>query len=69
MTDIVVVEENNIVEVIRNAGQDGAPGEGVAAGGEEGDVLRKKSATDYDTEWGPENPDGIDTTKALAMRL
>ena len=39
------------------AGQDGAEGPqgpagpGVAAGGTAGQILRKKSATDYDTEW------------------
>ena len=39
------------------AGQDGAQGPqgpagpGVAAGGTAGQILRKKSATDYDTEW------------------
>lgn len=39
------------------AGQDGAqgpkgdPGKGVPAGGTTGQVLTKKSATDYDTEW------------------
>ena len=32
-------------------GQDGAPGVGVPAGGTTGQVLAKKSGTDYDTEW------------------
>ena len=40
-------------------GQDGSPGEtgpagpGVASGGAAGNVLKKKSATDFDTEWDP----------------
>ena len=33
------------------AGQDGAPGPGVAAGGTTGQVLKKASNDDYDTEW------------------
>ena len=33
------------------AGQDGADGVGVPAGGTTGQVLVKKSGTDYDTEW------------------
>ena len=32
-------------------GQDGQPGPGVASGGTQGQMLVKKSATDYDTEW------------------
>ena len=32
-------------------GADGAPGPGIASGGTVGQVLIKKSATDYDTEW------------------
>ena len=32
-------------------GQDGAPGVGVPSGGSAGQVLQKRSATDYDTEW------------------
>lgn len=32
-------------------GDPGEPGEGVAAGGTTGQVLQKKSNTDYDTEW------------------
>lgn len=32
-------------------GADGAPGPGIAPGGTAGQVLIKKSATDYDTEW------------------
>lgn len=32
-------------------GQDGAPGVGVPTGGSQGQVLKKKSGTDFDTEW------------------
>ena len=32
-------------------GRDGAAGQGVVAGGAKGQILGKKSATDYDTEW------------------
>jgi hypothetical protein len=32
-------------------GQDGADGVGVPSGGTTGQVLKKKSGTDYDTEW------------------
>jgi hypothetical protein len=34
------------------AGTPGATGPGVAAGGAAGQILSKKSATDYDTQWG-----------------
>lgn len=37
-------------------GQDGAPGVGVPAGGTTGQVLKKASGTDYDTEWVDKNP-------------
>jgi hypothetical protein len=33
-------------------GETGEPGPGVAAGGSAGHVLKKKSGTDFDTEWG-----------------
>lgn len=36
-------------------GADGAPGVGVPSGGTTGQVLKKKSGTDYDTEWGNES--------------
>lgn len=35
-------------------GQDGQDGEGVPAGGSTGQVLKKASGTDYDTEWAAE---------------
>ena len=36
-------------------GQDGAPGVGVPAGGTTGQVLKKVSGADYDTEWANES--------------
>ena len=39
-------------------GQDGAPGVGVPTGGSQGPVLKKKSGTDYDTEWADESGGG-----------
>lgn len=38
-------------------GEQGDPGEGVPVGGNAGQVLRKKSANDYDTEWDDESVD------------
>lgn len=35
-------------------GKNGDPGQGVPAGGTTGQVLKKKSGTDYDTEWADE---------------
>lgn len=40
------------------AGAKGDPGEGVPAGGSTGQVLKKKSSTDYDTEWADESGGG-----------
>ena len=37
------------------AGIQGAPGKGVALGGDTGDILTKLSADDYDTAWTPAN--------------
>jgi hypothetical protein len=39
-------------------GQDGADGVGVPSGGTTGQVLKKKSGTDYDTEWANESGGG-----------
>ena len=39
-------------------GADGADGEGVPAGGTTGQVLKKASGTDYDTEWDDESGGG-----------
>ena len=40
------------------AGADGAPGVGVPTGGTQGQVLKKKSGTNYDTEWADESGGG-----------
>ena len=45
-------------------GEKGDTGAGVAAGGTQGQVLKKKSATDYDTEWATET--GIATVETSA---
>ena len=42
-------------------GQDGAPGVGVPSGGTTGQVLKKKSGTDYDAEWDDEEGGGGST--------
>ena len=49
-------------------GQDGAPGAGVASGGTTGQYLKKKSGTDYDTEWGtfPSIPSSASDVGAVA---
>lgn len=39
------------VDIKGPPGKKGAPGQGVPAGGAAGQVLAKKSATDYDTQW------------------
>lgn len=39
-------------------GQDGAPGVGIPSGGTTGQVLKKMSGTDYDTEWANESGGG-----------
>lgn len=36
-------------------GEKGDPGEGIPAGGTTGQILKKKSGTDYDTEWANES--------------
>ena len=41
-------------------GQDGAPGVGVPVGGTVGQVLKKKSGTNYDTEWADESGGGTE---------
>ena len=46
-------------------GQDGAPGVGVPSGGTAGQVLKKKSGTDYDTEWANESGGGGGTTEVF----
>ena len=47
------VDTNQYVNTgVRAKGTQGDPGEGVPAGGTTGQVLKKKSDDDYDTEWG-----------------
>lgn len=48
-----LVAQRALVALIREGseGQQGPPGPGVAAGGATGQVLAKKSGTDYDTQW------------------
>ena len=41
----------SILTVVSTKGATGATGAGVASGGTAGQVLTKRSATDYDTEW------------------
>ena len=58
------------------AGEQGPAGEGVASGGTTGQVLKKTSATDYETEWGnlptvPDIADNLttnDATKTLSAK-
>jgi len=48
-----MVEEPSLIKFNDGeAGPQGETGEGVPAGGSTGEVLKKKSNTDYDTEWG-----------------
>lgn len=50
-------------------GQPGAAGPGVAAGGTTGQVLKKKSDIDYDTEWSNESGGGGLPTPSLRYSL
>lgn len=45
-------EWQSIPAIVGPQGQTGATGPGVASGGTAGQVQKKKSNTDYDTEWG-----------------
>ena len=51
-------------------GADGSPGVGVPTGGTSGQVLKKASSTDYDTEWGVVEalPTGGTTGQVLAKK-
>lgn len=51
----------NVVGVQETTGQAGAAGVGVPSGGTTGQVLKKASNTNYDTEWADESG-GIDST-------
>jgi hypothetical protein len=49
---IVVSVINNVISVsLSNAGPQGIPGPGINAGGTSGQLLAKKSGSDYDTQW------------------
>ena len=48
------------------SGNDGADGQGVPTGGTTGQVLKKASATDYDTEWADESGGGGISRTVLA---
>lgn len=50
------------------AGADGADGVGVPAGGTTGQILKKASNTDYDTEWGSERS-GAEIVSAINTEL
>ena len=51
MPGIYTRTADGLVPAIGAAGEDGADGVGVPAGGAAGQVLAKNSATDYDAEW------------------
>lgn len=48
-------------------GAQGAPGVGVPTGGTTGQVLKKKSGTDYDTEWADESGGGSGSTVSVTQ--
>jgi hypothetical protein len=68
MSDTIVVEIEApvTVEVAGPQGPQGAAGQGIAAGGTTGQVLKKKSGTDYDTEWGAA-ASGSGTVTSIAL--
>lgn len=51
---ISITDKQGTTTATVSDGKDGAPGVGVPAGGTAGQVLKKVSGTDYDTEWGNE---------------
>lgn len=51
MADTIEIIENINKVVISTGGIQGIPGQGVPAGGMTGQILAKKSTTNYDTEW------------------
>jgi len=65
-TIVVVTEVPVTVEVSGPQGPQGTAGQGVATGGTTGQVLKKKSGTDYDTEWGAA-ASGSGTVTSLAL--
>lgn len=56
---VLVTKGDPIRVEVRPNGRKGDPGEGVPAGGATGQVLTKASATDYDTAWADNDPDGV----------
>lgn len=50
-------------------GEQGDPGAGIIAGGTAGQFLKKKSATDYDTEWADEATSTEHTTQFSNMSV
>ena len=50
-------------------GEAGANGVGVPAGGTAGQVLKKSSSTDYDTEWGEGGGGGVITVNATPVDI
>lgn len=51
------------------AGADGVDGQGVPVGGTTGQVLAKKTNTDYDTEWIDETGGGLSEATAIAYSI
>ena len=60
ITDATGTDTFNVMD-----GVDGAPGQGVPSGGTTGQVLKKRSNTDYDTEWASEG--GVDPATATPL--
>jgi hypothetical protein len=60
LDDGVLTIEEQVPQVIEVSmpGPRGAPGPGVPTGGATNEVLRKRSAFDYDVEWGPPSAGG-----------
>jgi microcystin-dependent protein len=56
----VTMTDNTTYDITCPKGDKGDDGEGIIAGGTTGQVLTKKSNTDYDTEWkNPSSADGL----------
>lgn len=59
---------SDVTVVISNTGPQGAAGQGVPAGGTLGQLLRKASATNYDTEWADAGA-GLGTVTSVGLSL
>lgn len=59
---------SDVTVVISNTGPQGAAGQGVPAGGTLGQLLRKASATNYDTEWANAGA-GLGTVTSVGLSL